>query len=99
MSPLLHLPNAEVNPEIYNFTSYSDGEGTTEWGAGTVESTGVTSNGFTQVKVLTNSTDQSFVGQKFYISSDAEADGTTLYPLYTDAGTTAAGIYVKISEE
>ncbi|MBO6123310.1 MAG: hypothetical protein J6P09_05680 [Methanobrevibacter sp.] len=88
-----------MNPEIYNFTSYSDDEGTTEWGTGTVETTGVTSNGYTQVQVKTNSTDQTFVGQKFYISSDAEADGTTLYPLYSDAGTTAVGIYVKISDE
>lgn len=93
-----NLPDAEENPEIYNFTSYSDDEGTTEWGSGTVKTTGVTSNGYTQVEVLTNSTDQEFVGQKFYISSDAEADDTTLYPLYSDAGTTAVGIYVKISE-
>lgn len=88
-----------MNPEIYNFTSYGDEEGTSEWGSGTVETTGVESNGYTQVKVLTNSTDQSFVGQKFYISSNAEADDNTLYQLYSDAGTTATGIYVKISEE
>lgn len=96
---IVHLPDTEVNPETYNFISYSDAEGTTEWGNGTVETTGVTSNGYTQVQVKTNSSDQQFVGQKFYITSDAEADNTTLYPLYSDAGTTAVGIYVKISEE
>lgn len=84
---------------IYSFTSYDDSNGTTEWGTGTVKLTGVVSNGYTQVEVVTNSTDQSFIGQKFYITSDADANNTTIYQLYTDAGTTGAGIYVKISSE
>ena len=83
----------------YSFTSYGDAEGINEWGTGTVETTGVTSNGYTEVEVKTNSTNQEFVGQKFFISSDADADNTTLYQLYSDAGETATGIYVKISEE
>lgn len=89
----------EYTPQTYSFTSYGDDEGETEWGTGTVETTGVVTNGFTEVEVKTNSTDQEFVGQKFFISSEAEADGNTLYPLYSDAGETAAGIYVKISSE
>lgn len=96
---MIHLPDNEVNPETYNFTSYSDSQGTTEWGIGTVETTGVVSNGYTQVQVKTNSPNQDFIGQKFFIASNAEADDTTLYPLYSDAGTTAVGIYVKISED
>lgn len=82
---------------VYSFVSYDDSNKTTEWGNGTVQLTGVTDEGYTQVEVLTNSSDQSFVGQKFYIASDAEADGTTVYQLYSDAGTTPAGIYVTIS--
>ena len=80
----------------YSFISYADVQGETEWGEGTVKTTGVTENGYTQVVVKTNSPDESFVGQKFYIISTAKTDGT-IYQLYSDAGTTSAGIYVKIS--
>lgn len=52
---------------------------------------------YTKATVLTN-TEESFVGQSFYVKSDAEADGSTLYPLFTDAeGQNPAGIYVKLS--
>ena len=83
---------------IYSFTSYDDDQGTNVWGEGTVQPTGVTTDGYIQMEVLTNSTDQSFVGQQFYVTDSATPDGTTLYPLYTDAGTTSAGIYVKITQ-
>lgn len=88
----------EPQTSTYSFVSYDDSNKTTEWGSGTVETTGVVENGYTEVEVLTNSSDESFVGQKFFIASDAEADGVTAYPLYSDAGTTPAGIYVTISE-
>lgn len=81
----------------YFFKSYGDSQGEVEWGRGTVKTTGVTNNGYSQVKVTTNSSDQSFVGQKFFIVSTAKTDGT-IYQLYSDAGTTAAGIYVEISD-
>ncbi len=81
----------------YYFISYSDDTGTTEWGRGTVKTTGVTTNGYIQVKVLSNSTEQSFVGSKFFVVDTAEPDAETLYQLYTGAGTGATGMYVKIS--
>lgn len=90
-------PNTEVNPETYYFKSYNDAQGTTLWGTGTVETTGTKSDGYTEVEVLSNDTDESFVGQKFYITSDAVADGNTLYQLYSDVGVTGVGIYVKVS--
>ena len=92
--------NNETNVEkvVYSFISYNDDKKTTEWGKGTVETTGVTENGYTQVKVLTNSTDQSFVNQLVYIISTAKTDGT-VYQLYSDAGTTALGIYVTITKQ
>ena len=90
--------SSEPEKTVYSFTSYSDAEKTTEWGQGTVETTGVTENGYTQVKVLTNSTDQSFVNQLVYIISTAKTDGTT-YQLYSDAGTTALGIYVTVTKQ
>lgn len=46
--------------------------------------------------MLTNSTDQSFVGAKFWVVNDAKSDGSIAYQLYSDAGTTGTGIYVKI---
>ena len=88
--------NKNVTKETYGFTSYADAQGETEWGQGTVETTGVTSGNYTQVEVKTNTPDASFVGQKFYIISSAETDGT-IYELFTDAGTTSAGIYVSIT--
>lgn len=87
----------EFSPVTYGFTSYADNQGETEWGTGTVETTGVVSGNYTQVEVKTNSTDQSFVGQKFYIISTAKTDGT-IYTVYSDAGRTSAGFYVSISE-
>lgn len=86
----------EQNDIIYSFTSYSDENKTTKWGQGTVKLTGNTDNGYSEVEVVTNSPESSFVGKKFYIISNAKTDGTA-YPLYTDAGNTAAGIYVTIS--
>lgn len=91
--------NSTPEPSTYYFASYDDDQGTNLWGKGTVQLTGVIESGYTEVEVLTNSTDESFVGQKFFIASEANADASTLYPLYSDAGTTSAGIYVKISEE
>ena len=81
----------------YHFISYGDSTCTTELGRGTVKTTGVTTSGYIQVKVTSNSTDQSFVGQKFYVVDTAEPDGETAYQLYTGAGTGATGMYVKIS--
>ena len=86
----------EESKQTYNFISYGDSEGTEEWARGTVETTGISSNGYTQVEVKTN-TIAEFIGQKFYIASNAKTDGT-LYPLYSDAGETAVDIYVSISQ-
>ena len=87
----------EFTPITYSFVSYADAEGTTEWGSGTVETTGVTSGNYTQIEVKTNSSDQSFVGQKFFVISSAKTDGT-IYTVYSDAGRNSAGFYVSIGE-
>lgn len=86
-----------ITKKQYSFTSYADDQGNVQWGEGTVEITGVESNGYTQVKVLTNTPETSFIDQEFYIISSAKP-GNTLYELYSDAGTTATGIFVSISE-
>ncbi len=81
----------------YYFVSYGESECTTELGRGRVQTTGVTESSYIQVKVLNNSTDQSFVGSKYFVVDTAEPDGETAYQLYTGAGSGATGMYVKIS--
>lgn len=81
----------------YTFTSYPDKDKSTTWGTGTAETTGVTKGNYTEIKFKTNSVD-GFVGNKYFIISSAKANGTSVYKLYTDAGTTAAGIWVTIEE-
>ena len=53
--------------------------------------------GYTQVKVIENSV-EGFVGNEYYINSNAKVDGTK-YPLFSDAGNTQAGIFVAITAE
>lgn len=83
----------------YFFVSYGESACTTELGRGTVKTTGVTTDGYIQVKVLTNSNEdpEPFIGSKFYVVDTAEPDGTTAYQLYTGAGSGATGMYVKVS--
>ena len=88
----------EGDTTTYNFTSYADANGATEWGSGTVQGTGITKGNYAEAEVLTNSPDESFVGQKFFIRSTAKADGITIYKVYKDAGKTAAGFWISLSE-
>lgn len=89
----------EGDKSTYNFVSYADAEGTTEWGSGTVKGTGVVKGNYSEAEVLTNIPDASYVGQKFFIRSSAKADGTSIYKAYTDAGKTAAGFWISLSTE
>jgi len=91
--------SSEGDKVIYYFVSYADAEGTIEWGSGTVESTGVIKGNYAEAEVKTNTPDESYVGQKFFIRSSAKADGTSIYKAYTDAGKTAAGFWISISDE
>lgn len=88
--------DTEEEKQVYAFTLYEDAEGTVELGQGTVE-VEETGDDYTKIKVLTNSTDQSFVGQSFYVQSDAEP-GETIYELFSDDEGTSAHIYVLIQE-
>ena len=88
----------EGDKSTYSFVSYGNAEGTIEWGEGTVKGTGLTRGNYAQAEVLTNSPDESYVGQKFFIRSTAKADGETIYKAYTDAGKTAAGFWITLSE-
>lgn len=87
-------------PVIYNFESF-DSTGTIKYGEGTVQTTGNTSDGRTEVEVLTNiSTDPNaidFVGLKFWINSNALVNSNTLYVLYDSEGNNT-GIKVKVTQ-
>lgn len=89
----------EGDKSTYNFVSYADAEGTIEWGEGTVKGTGVVKGNYSEAVVLTNTPDESYVGQKFFIRSSAKADGTSIYKAYTDAGKTAAGFWISLSTD
>lgn len=91
--------SSDGDKTTYNFVSYGDAQGSIEWGSGTAETTGVTKGNYTEIQVKTNTPDESFVGAKFFIISSAKANGTSIYKLYTDAGSTGAGIWVSISED
>lgn len=88
----------------YNFTSYGDAEGTTEYATGSVKETGKTKEvtkdnvvtKYTEVQVLTNSVED-FVNRKFYIVSDAQP-GSTIYELFVEENNelVSANIYVTI---
>ena len=82
---------------IYNFTSY-DPTGETEYANGTAKLTGEKADNRMEIEVLTNSVD-GFVGNKYWLSDEAVANGETLYPLYeTSESVDSVGISVKISK-
>lgn len=81
---------------IYSFISYSSISGA-KWAEGRAQLTGVVSGDLTQIIVLEN-TEEGFVGQKFFIPSNAEADGETKYTLY-NADKEDTGIQVTILKE
>ena len=86
-----------VQIKKYYFLSYGDSAGEQPLDKGTVKTTGVSDNSYSQVVVLTNDEHPDFVGNKYWVVSNALPSGTDLYQLYTGAGTGATGMYVKIS--
>ena len=90
------LPVSEVNPETFYFDTYSEQAKTTRLAYGSVKYTGTVSGDYSQVEVITN-TDSSWIGDKFYVVTNADPDGSTAYQLYEDAGTTALDYWVTIT--
>ena len=90
----------EPEAETYNFTSYADAKGKTQYATGTVETTGVKTQNYVQVEVKTNSPDPdpSFIGRKFYVDAKALTDGSKLYRLFEKAGSKAIDVWVRITE-
>lgn len=83
----------------YHFDSFGDSATTEFLASGTVETTGQEEGDYIQLKILTNSSQNtSFIGAKYWVIGNAKTDGSQAYQLYTDAGTTGTGMYVKIYE-
>lgn len=83
----------------YWFDSFGNSTCTEFLGTGTVETTGQKEGDYVEVKVLTNSSEyaEQFVGKKYWVSAEAEADDDTGYQLYTlPKSTKGTGMYVKI---
>jgi len=100
LKPWILAMDAEDEPAIikkYWFLSYGDSAGTTQLDQGTAKTTGVTSSGYSQIVVLTNDEHPEFVGNKYWVVSNAKDDGSELYQLYEGAGSSGTGMYVKIS--
>lgn len=84
----------------YHFDSFGDSACTQFLASGTVETTGQKEGDYIEVKVLTNSSlNPEFIGKKYWVDGDAETGGEEAYQLYTDAGTTGTGMYVKLYTE
>lgn len=83
----------------YNFTSFSGNDSeAVEYGTGQAKLTGVTDGAYSEVEVLSNEFDASFVGNKYFILTSANANGTTKYELFEDAGTTGTGLFVAVTK-
>ena len=68
--------------------------------SGTVMTTGQSEGDYVEVVVTSNSSQsEDFTGSKYWIVEDAKDDGSEAYQLYTDAGETGTGMYVKIYAE
>ena len=96
---IIAIDNEDEPREIkkYWFLSYGDSAGEQPLDKGTAKTTGVTQSSYSQIVVLTNEEHPDFVGNKYWVVSNALPSGETLYQLYTGAGTGATGMYVKIS--
>ena len=79
---------------IYSYQSFN-ADGSVAYGTGKAQLTGIISGDYTQVNIIEDTTPE-FVGQKFYILTNAVVDGTTLNQLY-NADKQPVGIAVKIT--
>ena len=66
----------------YNFTSYSNANKSEIYASGIAQVVSTLSNGFTKIKVLSNSV-EGFAGNEYYIDSTAQLDAKA-YPLFND---------------
>lgn len=80
----------------YYFDSFADSSASNYYGSGTVVTTGQKQGDYAEVKVTADNNHSDFVGRTFWVEADAKTDGSEIVQLYTDEGSTATGVYVKI---
>jgi len=81
----------------YYFDSFGDSATTQYLASGTVITTGQQEGDYIEVQVTSNSSQsEDFTGRKYWVEGDLKDDGSVAYQLYTDAGTTGTGMYVKV---
>ena len=81
--------------KTYSFTSFDAASGGNVWSSGLAQTTGETKNGLAEVVILTNGKYGDFVGQKYYVSPNATANGTARTELM-DASGNGTSLYVAI---
>jgi hypothetical protein len=91
-------------PVTYSFISYLDSGKTNQWGTGTAKTTGITSNNFIQLQVVTNEPEDPnnpFIGKKIFVNQNAPESERT-YKLYesteNDAVGSAIDVWVEINQ-
>lgn len=83
----------------YWFDSFGNSGASQFLASGIVVTTGQQEGDYVEVVVTSNSSQsEDFTGRKYWIVGDAKKDGSEAYQLYSDAGTTGTGMYVKIYE-
>ena len=91
-------PDENEEDGVYNFRSYGDAAGNTEYATGTVE---LADWSYVEVTVTSNSVED-WEGKSFFISSNATTNGEEKYQLYAegeDGILAAIPVRVKISED
>ena len=81
----------------YWFDSFGNSACSQFLASGTVNTTGQQEGDYIEVVVTSNSSQsEDFTGRKYWVIGNAKKDGSEAYQLYSDAGTTGTGMYVKI---
>lgn len=88
------------NKATYNFISYASETVEEELGHGVAQVTGETNGDYSEIEVLTNVDNKEFIGQKYYVLTNASTDNKTRYPLKVknNDALTDTGMYVTISD-
>lgn len=88
-----------LEPTTYAYTSFDDSQGEHQMDTGTVKPTGIGTANWLQVEILTAEEIPEWIGTKVYVTREAFPDYTTLYRIYTGAGTGAMDFWVKVAED
>lgn len=95
--PEAEKPKPIKDSKIYSFVSYADANKNTQYGTGIARTTGLVKGDYAQIQVVRNEPEESFVGNKYYVLANSDADGTTAIQLFKKPGEPEE-LYVTIEE-